>query len=106
MMKFKKLFSVVSLVFMYTNIVVTQPIPKVKVEKNKTTNEKISTVNQSNQEILLPETLKLDAVINNEIIPLNRHEIDMVNYFCKPIEFTPEGIANYFKYVYNHPEYV
>jgi hypothetical protein len=131
MMKIKKLLSVVSLVFMYTNIVVTQPTSKVKVEKKDTKHhsnsdnarsevltkvdlesksaslpEKTVSKKESTQEIVLPDTLKLDGVVNNEIVPLNRHEIDMVNYFCKPIEFTPEGIANYFKYVYNHPEYV
>ncbi len=107
MMKFKKIFSVVNLLFMYTNIVVAQPTSKVKAEKNKAIHQAASKTNEAlTQEIVLPETLKLDGEINNETVSLNRHEIDMVNYFCKPIEFTPEGIASYFKYVYNHPEYV
>ena len=37
---------------------------------------------------------------------LSRKEVDLINFFCKPIEFTPDGISYYFKYVYNHPEYV
>lgn len=37
---------------------------------------------------------------------LSRQEVDLINFFCKPIEFTPDGISYYFKYVYNHPEYV
>jgi len=114
MMNIKKLFFAVSLVFMYTNIVVTQPTSKVKAEKSKKIDEKESKIDkdlpkestQQAQEVILPETLKIDGTVNNDEISLSRHEIDMVNYFSKPIEFTPDGIANYFKYVYNHPEYV
>lgn len=108
MMKLKKLLTVVSLVFMYTNIVVTQPTSKVKVEKNKTVQEKSAKQNQAPvvSEIILPDTVKIDPIVNNGADVLTSHEVDMVNYFCKPIEFTPEGIASYFKYVYNHPEYV
>lgn len=39
-------------------------------------------------------------------LSLTRQEVDLVHFFSKPIEFTPDGIAYYFKYVYNHPEYV
>ena len=37
---------------------------------------------------------------------LSRQEVDLITFFCKPIEFTPDGISYYFKYVYNHPEYI
>ena len=37
---------------------------------------------------------------------LSRQEVDLISFFCKPITFTPDGISYYFKYVYNHPEYI
>ncbi|OGB86306.1 hypothetical protein A3J41_01800 [candidate division TM6 bacterium RIFCSPHIGHO2_12_FULL_38_8] len=43
---------------------------------------------------------------DQSLASLTRQEVDLVNFFCKPIEFTPDGISYYFKYVYNHPEYV
>lgn len=37
---------------------------------------------------------------------LTSQELDLISFFAKPIEFTPAGIEYFFKYVYNHPEYV
>lgn len=99
MIKNKILFTVTMILFTYTTIVVTQPTSKVKAEKNKTVKvEKQEEINQAAQ------TLDLEDTNNNTL--LTRHEADLVTYFCKPIEFTPEGIAHYFKYTYNHPEYI
>lgn len=35
----------------------------------------------------------------------SRQEADLVSFFYRPIDFSPDGISHYFKYVYNHPEY-
>lgn len=35
-----------------------------------------------------------------------RQETDLVSFFYKPIDFSQNGMSYYFKYVYNHPEYV
>ena len=35
-----------------------------------------------------------------------KQEVDLVNFFYRPIDFSQNGISYYFKYVYNHPEYV
>lgn len=58
----------------------------------------------SDQSEQVPQLAQPD--VQAETMLLTRHEVDMVNFFCKPIEFTPEGISYYFKYVYNHPEYI
>ncbi len=99
MNKNKFLFSLTILLFTYTTIVVTQPTSKVKVEKNKT--EKMA---QKEEKVQANSSIE-PVPCNNDTL-LTRHEADLVTYFCKPIEFTPDGIAHYFKYVYNHPEYI
>jgi|GEM_PF-4432864 len=33
------------------------------------------------------------------------HEQELLNFFLKPITFSPEGISHFFKYMYNHPMY-
>ncbi len=99
MIKNKFLFSVTVLLFTYTTIVVTQPTLKVKAEKNK--------INKDlKKEEKIQENNLVEQQDQNNTNLLTRHEADLVTYFCKPIEFTPEGIAHYFKYVYNHPEYI
>ncbi len=80
---------------LHSNIVVTQSLAKVK-NKQSTKTEVVET------KISIPDFKENDST--PEV--LTRQEIDLVNFFCKPIEFTPEGINYYFKYVYNHPEYV
>ncbi len=37
--------------------------------------------------------------------PTDRQETDLISFFYRPISFSPDGIAHYFKHVYNHPEY-
>ncbi len=51
------------------------------------------------------ENLEKKTVEINLAQPLTRQEVDLVTFFSKPIDFTPEGLEYYFKYVYNHPEY-
>lgn len=99
MMKNNILLMTTAFLFTYTTIVVTQPTSKVKVEKNKII--KNEQKEETAQEVNL---LQVQDQSNNTL--LTRHEADLINYFCKPIEFTPEGIAYYFKYIYNHPEYI
>jgi len=94
MIKNKFLFIVTIFLFTYTTIVVTQATSKVKIEKSKSS------------KIEKKEETKVEQQDQMDNLLLDRHEADLVSYFCKPIEFTPEGIANYFKYRYNHPEYV
>lgn len=36
---------------------------------------------------------------------VSRQEVDLVNFFYRPIDFSTDGISHYFMYVYNHPEY-
>lgn len=36
---------------------------------------------------------------------LSKKEADLVNFFYRPIDFSPDGMNYYFKYVYNHPDY-
>jgi len=85
------------LILLQCNIVVTQPLAKVKQD---------TTLKQqpADQPVVAPSVQETDT--SNDSVLLTRHEVDMVNFFCKPIEFTPDGIAYYFKYVYNHPEYI
>lgn len=80
----------------YSSAVVAQTQKKVKVveEKNKKSSKNSS------------EIRDVDVEGDKESAHLTRQEVDMINFFCKPIEFTPEGIQYYFKYVYNHPEYI
>lgn len=79
----------------HVTIVVTQPSTKVKAGSQKVIQQASLTPTQPVQ----PIVFACDAQT------LTRHEVDLVSFFCKPIEFTPDGIAYYFKYVYNHPEY-
>lgn len=95
-MKCKLVPNILMVMFvLHSNIVVTQPSTKVK-----------------NKQQAIPEVVQTKISIpdfkENDQAPaaLTRQEVDLVNFFCKPIEFTPEGISYYFKYVYNHPEYV
>lgn len=37
---------------------------------------------------------------------LSKQEADLINFFYRPIDFSQNGINYYFKYVYNHPEYI
>lgn len=130
MMTFKKNITVVLLFFMYTNIVVTQQAIKVKEEKikknsnkqkiKKTEEESVikadeaetlksvqrEPVANSEVELSIPKIQEIELLKDDKNSSITGHEVDMVNYFCKPIDFTPDGIAYYFKYVYNHPEYV
>ena len=89
----------------HVTTVVTQPQVKVKVEDEKKRDLDLSssTFNKRGSS----ETVAfVDSDTNKESAVLTRHEVDLVNFFCKPIDFTPDGISYYFKYVYNHPEYV
>lgn len=36
---------------------------------------------------------------------LSSQESDLINFFLRPIAFTPEGLSSYFQNVYNHPSY-
>ncbi|MBI2344806.1 hypothetical protein HYV10_01900 [Candidatus Dependentiae bacterium] len=92
-------FVFIAFFFTYTTIVVTQPTSKVKVEKNKIA--KTEKKEEKNKDDVIIEQQE-----QSNSSPLTRHEADLVTYFCKPVEFTPEGIAYYFKYIYNHPEYI
>lgn len=87
----------------YVTIVVTQPEAKVKITEEKKQN---TTTDFGYKESHQKDAMFLENDINKESAALTRHEVDLVNFFCKPIEFTPDGIAYYFKYVYNHPEYI
>lgn len=117
---FLSLFSI--FLFTYTSIVVTQPTLKVKAEKNKSTKIKTKEV-ESLQEVKENSIEKKDLIDDVGLVDLNKNledehlsqvdervvttqEADLVCYFCKPIEFTPEGITYYFKNIYNHPEYI
>ena len=37
--------------------------------------------------------------------PTNDPSVDLFSYFLRPIDFSKEGIAHYFKYTYNHDTY-
>ncbi|MBP9764916.1 hypothetical protein KBD08_01110 [Candidatus Babeliales bacterium] len=78
--------------------VVSQSTVKVKNDTMQTAKQIVVEEKQSNP-VVVQETISNSAA-------LTRHEVDLVTFFCKPIDFTAEGIAYYFKYVYNHPEYV
>lgn len=88
----------------HCNIVVTQPRTKVKnvaLPKSENAPSKVPAL-QVDTSIQIPA---LD--LNQDVAStLTRQEVDLINFFCKPIEFSPEGLQYYFKYVYNHPEYV
>lgn len=57
--------------------------------------------------IVLPKSkskVKVD-VTSASVDLLSKKEADLVNFFYKPIDFSPDGLNHYFKYVYNHPDY-
>jgi hypothetical protein len=83
----------VGFLILQSNIVVTQPKVKVK--------------DKSSSKVTLAEekSASLSEVTDTDQ-SLTRQEVDLITFFSKPIDFTPEGIQYYFKYVYNHPEYV
>jgi hypothetical protein len=88
---------------LHSNIVVTQPSTKVK-NRQQTKSENLESI----VPIGTVAPTSIPDFKENDQVPatLTRQEVDLVNFFCKPIDFTPEGISYYFKYVYNHPEYV
>jgi hypothetical protein len=89
-MKFKIVpYMLVLMFFLNSTIVVAKNESKVKNSKVQAVAEKTNseTVSEACPEVL------------------TRQEVDLISFFSKPIEFTPEGIQYYFKYVYNHPEY-
>lgn len=99
-----KLHVAIACLIIHCNIVVTQPSTKVKnssVVKKTIDESKVPTISLEQQQV--PEVQHQN---NSELTTLTRQEVDLINFFCRPIEFTPEGINYYFKYVYNHPEYV
>lgn len=99
----KRTFIPYMLIALCTNIVVTQASAKVKIEKKKLA---ASTPTDSVVEQSTTKNNTQNDVSVEPSMMLTRQEIDLVNFFCKPIDFTPDGIAYYFKYVYNHPEYI
>ena len=53
-----------------------------------------------------PAVKQLDPAQSLDMTVQSKQEADLINFFYKPIGFDPDGINYYFKYVYNHPEYV
>lgn len=51
----------------------------------------------TNQELLTLTRPQQDSIRN--------FEEDTISYFLRPIQFTQEGLAHYFKYTYNHESY-
>lgn len=54
-----------------------------------------------------PEEVKNDFSLNleSEEFVLSSQEADLINFFLRPVAFTPEGLSSYFQNVYNHPSY-
>ncbi len=50
-------------------------------------------------------TSKVDEYSNVSSVA-SKQEADLINFFYRPIDFNQDGISYYFKYVYNHPEYI
>lgn len=84
---------------MHSDIVVTQASTKVK-------NQELIKTQSVEIKIPISDIFEKESEQDPTSAGLTRQEVDLVTFFCKPIEFTPEGISYYFKYVYNHPEYV
>lgn len=58
--------------------------------------------------LVMPRS-RSSAKVNEEnfaVDVLSKQEADLINFFYRPIDFSQEGINYYFRYVYNHPEYV
>lgn len=92
------------LFILHSDIVVTEPEGKVKNEKrSQGLSDSLQNVNVLD---IAVQPVQQNSTESYSSAALTRHEIDLVSFFSKPIEFTPEGIAYYFKYVYNHPEYI
>ena len=58
--------------------------------------------------ILLPkEKSNVKGQSSKQVVEVvSKQETDLLNFFYRPIDFSQDGINYYFKYVYNHPEYV
>jgi hypothetical protein len=43
--------------------------------------------------------------LQSEDLVLSSREADLINFFLRPITFSADGLASYFQYTYNHPQY-